>query len=202
MARRRRARRRAKQQVKKGGLTLSTVSLLAFLFFVLIFAVALWLSQQASYGQIRAQQREAKDSVSRSIAYQLSKAVESYAYSLEILARDPALIGLVRDGDKKAIDKRSSQLYKTFPYAKSLRIYQLGTPRLNPNVHPQVSYACLDLISLIDRGNKQPPIEIHVPRTKEQHLEIVRPVYNSKRLIGYIQLTLDVKAVQVWIHSI
>ncbi|MGD8785572.1 MAG: hypothetical protein PVG75_14100, partial [Thioalkalispiraceae bacterium] len=69
MARRRRARRRAKQQVKKGGLTLSTVTLLAFLFFVLIFAVALWLSQQASFGQIRNLQREAKDSVSRSIAY-------------------------------------------------------------------------------------------------------------------------------------
>ena len=125
MARRRRARsRRTAQQGKKGGLTLSTVTLLAFLFFVLIFAIALWLSQQASFGQIRAQQREAKDSISRSIAYQLSKAVASYAYSLETLARDPALIGLVQDGDKDAISQRSSELYKAYPYAKSLRIYQ------------------------------------------------------------------------------
>ncbi len=202
MARGRRARRRAKKQGKKGGLTLSTVTLLAFLLFVLIFAIALWLSQQASFGQIRAQQREAKDSISRSVAYQLSKAVSAYAYSLEILARDPALIALVQDGDKKTIAQRSSQLYKVFPYAKSLRIYQLGTPRLDKTVTPHVSYACLDLISLIDRGETHPPVEIHVPRTKQQHLEIVRPVYKGKRLIGYMQLTLDVKAVQVWIHSV
>ena len=202
MARGRRARRRAKKQGKKGGLTLSTVTLLAFFLFVLIFAIALWLSQQASFGQIRAQQREAKDSISRSVAYQLSKAVSAYAYSLEILARDPALIALVQDGDKKTITQRSSQLYKVFPYAKSLRIYQLGTPRLDKTVTPHVSYACLDLISLIDRGETHPPVEIHVPRTKQQHLEIVRPVYKGKRLIGYMQLTLDVKAVQVWIHSV
>ncbi|MGD8926322.1 MAG: phosphomannomutase/phosphoglucomutase, partial [Thioalkalispiraceae bacterium] len=202
MARRRRGRRRAKQQVKKGGLSLSTVTLLAFLLFVLIFALALWLSQQASYVQIRAQQREAKDVVSRSVAYQLSKAVASYAYSLETLARDPAIIALMQEGDKEAISKRSSQLYKAYPYAKSLRLYQLGTPRLDSSVHPQVSYACLDLISLIDRGEKEPPIEVHVPHTKEQHLEIVRPVFNGKKLVGYIQLTLDVKAVQVWLNSI
>ena len=199
MARGRRARRRAKKQGKKGGLTLSTVTLLAFLLFVLIFAIALWLSQQASFGQIRTQQREAKDSISRSVAYQLSKAVSAYAYSLEILARDPAL---VQDGDKKTIAQRSSQLYKVFPYAKSLRIYQIGSPRLDKNVTPHVSYACLDLISLIDRGETHPPVEIHVPRTKQQHLEIVRPVFNGKRLIGYMQLTLDVKAVQIWIHSV
>jgi len=202
MARGRRSRRRAKQQGKKSGLTLSTVTLLAFLFFVLIFAVALWLSQQASFGQIRAQQVEARSSISRSVASQLSKAVASYAYSLEILARDPALISLVKDGQKAAIKQRSSQLYKTFPYARSLRIYQLGTPRLDPNVSPKVSYACLDLLSHIDRGDAQPPVEVHVPRTKEQHLAIVRPLFSGKKLIGYLQLTLNVKAVQIWIQSI
>ena len=202
MARRRRGRRRVKRQGKKGGLPLSTVTLVAFLFFVLIFAIALWLSLQVSFGQIRANQREAKEVISHSVASQLSKAVASYAYSLEILARDPDLIALVSGGDKKAIKQRSSQLYTTFPYAKSLRIYPIGTPRLDKSVQPEVGYACLNLISLIDRGNKQPPVEIHVPRTPQQHLEIVRPVYNGKRLIGYLQLTLDVKAVQIWIHSV
>ena len=202
MARRRRGRRRVKRQGKKGGLPLSTVTLVAFLFFVLIFAIALWLSLQVSFGQIRANQREAKEVISHSVASQLSKAVASYAYSLEILARDPDLIALVSEGDKKAIKQRSSQLYTTFPYAKSLRIYPIGTPRLDKSVQPEVGYACLNLISLIDRGNKQPPVEIHVPRTPQQHLEIVRPVYNGKRLIGYLQLTLDVKAVQIWIHSV
>jgi phosphomannomutase/phosphoglucomutase len=202
MARRRRSRRRAKQQGKKGGLTLSTVSLLAFLFFVLIFSIALWLSQQISFAQISSLQREAKDSVSRSASFQLSKAIESYAYSLETLARDPLIIDLVGSADKDAIAQRSAELYKAFPYALSLRIYPLGTPRLDNTVQPEVSYACLDLISLIDRGNNKPPIEIHLPRTRGQHLAIVRPVYNGTRLIGYLQLALDVKAVQIWIHSI
>ena len=90
MARRRRSRKRAAQT--KGGMTLVRVSLIAFALFVFIFAVTLWLSQQISYSQISNQQREAKGVVSRSVSFQLSQAVGSYAHSLESMARDPALV--------------------------------------------------------------------------------------------------------------
>ncbi len=202
MARRRRGRRRATEKGLKGGLTLSTVSLLAYLLFIIIFALALWLSQQASFGQIQMQQRAAKETISTSVADQLSKTVASYAHSLESLARDPVLIQLVGSGDSAAIRKRSEQLYKVFPHAISLRIFPVGTPRLDASTTPPVGYACLDLISHVDRGDKQPPIEIHSPLTKDRHLEIVRPVYNGANLVGYLQLAIKVNAVQHWLRSI
>jgi len=202
MARRRRARRRATKEGLKGGLTLSTVSLLSYLLFIMIFALALWISQQASFSQIRMQQHAAKNTITTSVADQLSKTVASYAHSLESLAKDPVLINLVGSGDRAAIRKRSAELYKVFPHAIALRIFPVGTPRLDESKTPPVGYACLDLISHVDRGHKQPPIEIHSPLTKDRHLEIVRPVYRGSQLVGYLQLALKVTAVQHWLRSI
>ena len=203
MARRRRAaRRRANKKGIKGGLTLSTVSLLAYLLFILIFAIALWLSLQASFSQIRIQQRMAKESISTSVADQLAKTVASYAHSIESLARDPALIKLVRDGEQAELQQRSVELYKVFPHALSLRIYKVVGPRLNDSLIPPMTYACLDLINHVQRGEKQPPIEIHSPLTKDRHLEIVRPVLDGSRVVGYLQLALKVDAVQHWLRSV
>ncbi len=200
MARRRRTRRRAQQG--KHGLTLNTGMLLAYLSFVFIFVIAIWISQQASYGQIRLQQRTAADVISRSVAFQLSKVVASYTHSLESMTKDPALIELLRTGDEATIQQRSAELYKAFPYALALRMFKVGTARLDDSVKPKLSYAFLDLISSVDRGNTKPPVEVHLPNTADQHLVIVRPVLSGKRIVGYIQLALDIKAVQIWAHTV
>ena len=204
MARRRgsRARRRAQHPGKLGGMTLSTVTWLAFMFFVLIFALAFWLSQYASYGQIRQQQRTASEAVTRSVSYQLSRAALSYAHSLESLARDPALIELIQTGNEATLNQRASQLYQAFPYALALRIFRLGNARLDNKVSPPIGYACLDLINSLDRGEKVPPVEVHVPNTPQQHVEVVRPVSISGRVIGQLQLVLDVKVLTVWMQDV
>lgn len=202
MARRRRSRRRSSEQPKSGGMTLSRVSLLAFALVVLVFAITLWVAQQLSYDQIRSQRRDAKDAISRSVAFQLSKAVASYTYSLESLTRDPALIALVQGGDQGAISHRSAELYKAFPHALALRIFTLGSARLDDKAVPPIGYACLDLISKARGGERQPPVELHVPGTPGQHVGIVRPVYNGTRLVGFLQLTLDIKIIEVWTHTV
>lgn len=202
VSRRRRSRRRGSEAPKSGGMTLSRVALLVFAIVVLIFALTLWLTQQLSYDQIRTQQREAKDVISRSVAFQLSKAIASYAHSLESMARDPALIALLRNENQAAIQQRSLELYKAFPYALALRIFTLTSPRLDTKATPPVSYACLDLVNKAQNGEKNPPVELHVPNTPDQHIDLVRPVYSDERLVGYLQLALDVKLVQIWAHTI
>jgi len=183
-------------------MTLSRVSLLAFGLVVLIFAITFWFAQQISYSQIRSQQRAAKDVISRSVAFQLSKAIASYAHSLESLARDPALIALLANGDERAITERSLELYKAFPQARALRLFTLTSPRLDETANPPVSYACLDLINKARSGDNQPPVELHVPNTPQQHVDIVRPVYDGKRLVGYLQLALDASVIQVWANTV
>ncbi len=203
MARRRssRARKRAKKQ-GKGGLTLDTVVLLAYMFFVLIFAIALWFSQQAAYSQIHLQQRTSSDAISRSVSFQLSRAAISYAYALESMARDPALISLMKKFDDQALAKRAAQLHKVFPYAIALRIFRAGTARLDNTTKPPIGYACLDLLTAVARGEMTPLIEVHSPNTKQQHIEIVRPVLSGTRVIGYIQLALDIKAANIWLYDV
>ena len=204
MARRRgsRARRRAQQPGKLGGITLNTVALTGFLFFVLIFALTFWLSQYASYNQIRMQQRTAGDAVVLSVAYQLSSAVESYATSLESMARDPELVNLIKSGDAAALKKRADELSRSFPYALALRIFRRGTAHLDNSVKPPIGYACLDLINSVERGDMMPAIEVHAPNTPQQHVEIVRPVLDQGRPVGVLQLALNVKVLNSWMRDV
>ena len=204
MARRRgsRARRRAQQPGKLGGITLNTVALTGFLFFVLIFALTFWLSQYASYNQIRMQQRTAGDTVVLSVAYQLSSAVASYATSLESMARDPELVNLIKSGDAAALKKRADELSRSFPYALALRIFRRGTAHLDNSVKPPIGYACLDLINSVERGDMRPAIEVHAPNTPQQHVEIVRPVLDQGRPVGVLQLALNVKVLNSWMRDV
>ena len=203
MARRRgsRARRRGQKPGKLGGMTLNTVTLVGFLAFVLVFAIAFWFSQYAAYGQIRMQQRTASEAVTRSVAYQLSQAAMSYAYSLESLARDPALVNLIKNGDAATLQQRAEQLYQAFPYALALRIFRRGTARLDNATTPPIGYACLDLINSAERGDMTPPIEVHAPNTPQQHVEIVRPILDQGRVIGELQLVLNRKVLAVWMQE-
>jgi len=203
MARRRgsRARRRAQSQGKLGGLTLKTVTLIAFLAFTFIFAVAFWSSQYAAYGQIRLQQRAASEALTRAVSYQIAQAANAYANSLEIMARDPALLELIKSGSDAELQRRSLQLYKAFPYALALRIFKSGGAHLDSQVKPEISYACVDLINSVERGQLKPPVEVHAPNTPQQHVAIVRPVIEGGKVIGALQLTLDTKVLSAWMKD-
>ncbi len=204
MARRRgsRARRRAQKPGKLGGVTLNTVTLTGFLFFVLIFALTFWLSQYASYNQIRMQQRTAGDTVVKSVAYQLTSAVASYTTSLESMARDPELVSLIKTGDDTALNKRANELSQAFPFALALRIFRRGAAHLDDNAKPPIGYACLDLINSVERGDMRPAVEVHAPNTPQQHVEIVRPVLDQGQPIGVLQLALNVKVLASWTQDV
>lgn len=183
-------------------MSLSTVTLLAYACFVAIFAIALYTTQHISYLQIGQQQRLARDTLSKSVAYQLSQAVASYAYSLESIARDPGLIELIQNGDETVLRDRSAQLHQVFPHALALRIFPLGMARIDDSVNPPLSYACLDLIGSTSRGEKLPLVEVHAPNTPAQHVEIVRPVYKGSSIIGHLQLALDTRILNEWLAKI
>lgn len=202
MARRRRNRaRRGVQQGKKGGLTLNTVTLLAYMFSVLILAAGLWVSQQLSYSQILFQREAAAGAVAKSVAYQLTQAAASNVHALESMANDPALATLLENGDQAAVAARAKELKGSFPMALDLRIAKVVTARVNDAVQPSLGYACLDLIRTMENGIPNPPIEVHVPGTANEHIDVVRPIVKNGKVIGYIQLINNIKAITVWLHE-
>jgi phosphomannomutase/phosphoglucomutase len=202
MARRRRNRaRRSAQQGKKGGLTLNTVLLLSYMFAVLILAAGLWVSQQLSYTQIIFQREAAAGAVAKSVAYQLTQAAASDVHALESMARDPALAVLLENGEQAAVAARARELKSSFPMALDLRIAKIGTTRPNEAVQPSVGYACVDLIRTVENGTTNSPIEVHVPGTANEHIDVVRPIVKNGKVIGYIQLVNNIKAIAVWLHE-
>lgn len=202
MARRRRNRaRRSAPQGKKSGLTLNIVSLLAYMFSVLILAAGLWVSQQLSYTQILFQRDAAASAVAKSVAYQLTQAAASDVHALESMARDPALAVLLESGDPAAVAARARELKGSFPMALDLRIAKVGSAHPNETVKPNLGYACVDLIRTLESGTANPPIEVHVPGTANEHMDVVRPVMKNGQVIGYLQLINNIKAIAVWLHE-
>ena len=203
MARRRssRSRRRA-QESKNPGMTLNTVTLMSYLFGVLILALALWVSMQLSYNQIVFQREAAAEAVAKSVAYQITQAAASDVHALESIARDPAMVALIESGDANAMRARAIQLKTAFALALDLRINKVGVTNVNESLIPSLSYACVDLIHLVEGGEKAPPIEIHYPNTPQEHLDVVRPVVKDGRVIGYLQLVNNINAIKIWLADI
>ena len=205
MARRRsRSRRNRNKASASKGLTLSTVSLLAYLGFVLILFLAVWSGQQASYSQIKIKQIEASRTISSSVSRELSTIVTSYANVLETIASDPSIVDELVAGDSAGLERRSALLVDQFDGATALRFYQIGEFKLRDDFHPKVTYACIDLLNRIKNGNLQPPIEIHAAEKGHQHIDMIRPIRRVKggRVIGYVQLTLETKKADQWLAQV
>ncbi|MBI3562054.1 MAG: phosphomannomutase/phosphoglucomutase [Gammaproteobacteria bacterium] len=109
------------------------------------------------------------------------------------------MIALVESGDEAAMAARAVQLKSAFPMALDLRIARAGTARVNDQLNPPLTYACIDLIQAVEGGNKAPPIEIHNPGTPQQHIDVIRPVIKNDRVIGYLQLVNNINAIKVWL---
>jgi phosphomannomutase/phosphoglucomutase len=183
-------------------LPLRTVSLLAYLFFIAIFATAMWLGQHFGLSQIRDIQERAQKATARSISEQLNQLVRTQTETLEGLIQDPALHRLLRTGDQTAINARARELKSIFKGALALRIFPAGTGRIDKQDNPPITYACMDLLQLAKQGKARPPVEVHGPGTPQAHIGIVRPITDGNQVLGQVQLVLDTSLLDRWLSRL
>jgi phosphomannomutase/phosphoglucomutase len=199
----RRRKKRGGGASSSGGQGLTTVSLFAFVAFVLILGAALFIAQLDMANRLAAQQAiVAKTNAQRS-ATQLSKAVTSYQNLMVGIVTEPAIGKLIQSANKSAITEREQQLKSLFPSALQVRLLAAGLKTVDRTRKPDLSFACLDMMRNAENAKKAPEVEVHAYGTEQQHIDLVQPVLNAQgnRVVGHMQVVLDVKLIQKWIEQ-
>ncbi len=195
------SKKRKKSGIKKGGLTLNTISLLSFVLFSATFVVMLYIMRWSTLNIIDNQSETIERSTADQFASRLGLAIGTYTKGLAVIAKDPLTREIILSGDPQKISSRQRQLVKLFPQALRLRFLKEGSLRPTQRTKPHIGFACVDMFNR-SRTTKRPPgVETHVFGTAQQHVDFVHPVLNSAgtSVIGHVQLVVNVSMIKQWL---
>lgn len=204
MARRRKRKsKNQEQQIRSSGITLSAVSLIAFLLFSAILVVSVFIGQMTPLNALQTQENAVLENEARRTAAGISREVADYAQGLHSIARDPQTRELLRSGNRAAIAERESELLTMFDNALRVRLLQPKIYSPDKTSEPHLGFACLDLQRQAEELKARPPVEVHALDTPQEHIDIVEPVLDrsGEKVIGHVQLALDAGLLDRWINE-
>ncbi|MDZ7661791.1 phosphomannomutase/phosphoglucomutase [Thiohalophilus sp.] len=204
MARRRKRKsKHQQQQISSGGVTLTTVSLIAFFLFSAILTVAVFTGQMTPLLALQTQENAVLENEARRTATGISEAVADYAQGLHSVAKDPQTRELLRSGNRAAIAEREHELQSMFNNALQVRLLQPKIYSPDKSSEPHLGFACLDQQRQAEELRSRPPVEVHALDTPQQHIDIVEPVLNraGDEVIGHVQLALDAGLLDQWMQQ-
>lgn len=193
--------RRNKDGPNKGGLSLNTISLLAFILFSAVFVIVVHAIRLSTQNIIDQQSKAIVQSQAAEIASRISNAVAPYTEGVRAIAMDPATRKLIYAQNPVALVKRQAELIKIFPQALSLRFIKAGVYQPTQRTRPYIGYACIDMFNSAMQRKLPPGIEVHVFGTPQQHVDIVHPVIDNNKVIGIVQLTIATKIIDSWLKQ-
>ncbi|MBN4080711.1 hypothetical protein JYT31_03500, partial [Beggiatoa alba] len=192
---------RNNRQVNKSGLTLNTISLLAFVVFSITFIVMLFIMRWSTLNIIDKQNDAAKQNSANLFVSRLSLSIARYSNGVRFIAEDPQTLEVLLSNDAAKIAQRQRQLLKLFPDGLSFRLLNEGDLRTTRESTPHIGYACVDLFNQSRQTQRPPGVETHVFGTAQQHIDFVHPVLNKARtkVLGHVQLTVNVNILSKWL---
>jgi len=192
-----------KATIKKGGLTLNTISLLSFVLFSATFIVMLYTMRWSTLNIIDNQSKVIEESTADQFSSRVNLAIATYTKGIAIIAKDPSTRDIVTSGDAQKIVARQKQLLKLFPGGLNLRLVKEGNLKTTRVTKPHVGFACVDLLNQSRKMKSSPGVETHVFGSPQQHVDFVHPILNSAgtRVIGHVQLMVSVNMLNVWIKK-
>jgi len=196
------SKRKSKPGIKKGGLTLNTISLLSFVLFSTTFVVMLYTMRWSTLNIIDNQSDAIEKSTADQFASRINLAISSYTTGLSVIAKDPVTRELLLSGKPQQIVERQSQLVKLFPKALSFRFVKAGSLRTTQQTKPHVGFACVDMLNQSRKTKMPPSVETHVFGTAQQHVDFVHPILDAdgKKLLGHVQLMVNVSMLTHWLN--
>lgn len=200
-----RARKRRGGKSRKGtGLSLRAASLIAIGTFILIFTTGIFLAELFPLQRLQALRTVAVEAQGRQLADGLALKLAEYTQGARTIARDPAIVALAKAGDRAALARRARELQALFPWALSVRFVPVGLAAPDPQVRPPIGFACLDMMREAEKRRAAPPVEVHVPGTPQQHVDIIQPVLDAagRRVLAHLQVALKVEALNQWLRAL
>ena len=159
---------------------------------VLLGALAAFIFQLMSGHILRAMEQESKI-ITQSAALRVSTVAAYYASTTALLAKDPDLAYLLMVGNKSALQSREESLRYVFPKAINVQLLPPGISAVDMNASPPLSYAALAQMRAAETGEDEPPIEVHLFNTPQQHINIARRVMDpaGSGVVGHLMVSLS-----------
>ena len=164
---------------------------------VLLGMLAAFIFQLMSGHILRVIEQESKI-ITQQAALRVSAMADYYGSTTALLAKDPDLAYLLMVGNESAVHSREESLRYVFPEAINVQLLPPGISEVDMNASPPLSYAALAQMRAAEAGEDEPPIEVHLFSTPQQHINIARRVMDpaGSGVVGHLMLSLSSDVLQ------
>ena len=164
---------------------------------VLLGLLAAFIFQLMSGHILRALEQESKI-ITQQVALRISAMADYYSSTTALLAKDPDLAYLLMVGNESAVQSREESLRYIFPKAINVQLLAPGISEVDANASPPLSYAALAQMRAAEAGEDEPPIEVHLFNTPQQHINIARRVMDpaGSGIAGHLMVSLSSDVLQ------
>ncbi len=184
-----------------GGLTIRLMVLPLFsvtLAIVLLAAIASYIQFDL---QARSEVARRDQAVATGAASRLAGRLQGYTDVMAAIGKAPALAAALSAGNNALLEQETARIRGLFPDVVRVRFLSRGEAQVDESTTPALSYACLELARIAESG-KTPPVEVHLFGSKDQHIDLLRPVVGDGGVVGTLLVSLDVGVLNGWLKSL
>ena len=159
---------------------------------VLLGVLAAFIFQLMSGHILRATEQESKI-ITQQVALRVSAMAAYYGSTTALLAKDPDIAYLLMVGNESALQSREESLRYVFPQAINVQLLPPGISEVDMDASPPLSYAALAQMRAAEAAEAEPPIEVHLFNTPQQHINIARRVVDpaGSGVVGHVMVSLS-----------
>jgi diguanylate cyclase (GGDEF)-like protein len=137
--------------------------------------------------------RQRAETAAQLLSAQLTTQLAPYRNAAQKLAQRTAEQHLLTG--KKLVERASILDAKgsALPRVLKVRLVPAGTSKRDSAL-PEMTYVCLDLLERSERGEDVPKLELHLPETPSEHIDVFAPIIDStnpKQIAGHVLLNID-----------
>jgi phosphomannomutase/phosphoglucomutase len=131
--------------------------------------------------------------ITQQVALRVAVMADSYRSTTASLAKDPDLAYLLMVGNETALQSREESLRYVFPNAINVQLLAPGISVVDMEASPPLSYAALAQMRAAETGESEPPIEVHLFNTPQQHINIAHRVMDpaGSGVVGHLMVSLS-----------
>lgn len=155
----------------------------------LIAVMGYFVFQVMSLQIVQAMEQETELTTSV-VAARVASMAEYYGNSAALLAKDPEIAALLKNGNLALRGAREESLRYVFPTAINVRLLPPGLTEVDMQASPPLGYAALAQMRAAEENATPPPIEFN---PQQKNVNIVRRVMDpaGSGVVGHIMLTLS-----------
>ncbi len=164
---------------------------------VLLGVLAAFIFQLMSGHILRATAQQSKITTQQ-VALRVAAMADYYGSTAALLAKDPDLAYLLMVGNESALQSREESLRYVFPKAINVQLLPPGITAVDKNASPPLSHAALAQMRAAEAAEDEPPIEVHLFNTPQQHINIAHRVVDpaGSVVVGHLMVSLSADVLQ------